>query len=127
MPFEFVWEDEAKTVVRYVAEGRWNWNDYHKIVRISTFSFESLDHKVEAVVDLRGGDGMPAGAVGHVRMMGKPSHRNRTARAIVLGVPPEVQRALGAVDGVAGTPEQQIVFVEDDDAVRSVLAGWGAE
>lgn len=124
MPFEFVWGDESKTVVHYVAAGRWNWNDYHKIVRISTFSFGSLDHKIEAVVDLRGGEGMPAGAVGHVRMMGKPSHPNRTPRAIVLGVPPDVQRALGAVDGVAGTPEQQLVFVETDEQVKAVLAGW---
>ena len=44
MPLDFVWDDDAKTVIRYRARGRWNWNDFHKTVRISTFQLDRLDH-----------------------------------------------------------------------------------
>lgn len=27
MPFDFRWDNEEKTIMRYVAEGNWNWND----------------------------------------------------------------------------------------------------
>ena len=56
MPFHFEWHDESKRAMRYIAEGHWNWKDYHQAARASAFSLTAVDHPVDSVIDLRGGD-----------------------------------------------------------------------
>lgn len=127
MPVDFVWDDDARTVLRYRASGVWNWNDFHKTVKISTFQFDRLNADIDTIFDLRGSARMPAGAVGHLRTLGKPDHARRRPRAIVIGADDAVQAQLGAVDGVYRADGQQLHFVPDDDAAQALLAAWRAE
>ncbi|MFO7321345.1 MAG: hypothetical protein DIU68_006420 [Chloroflexota bacterium] len=127
MAFDFVWDDEARRVIRYRAMGQWNWNDFHRTVRVSTFHLDNLDHPVETVLDLRQSARTPAGAVGHLRSLGKKDHANRLPRAIVIGLDAETQRALGAVDGVYRANEQLIRFVDSEEEAQAILAEWMGE
>lgn len=124
MSFEFRWDNPEQTVLRYVAEGAWNWNDLHKHLRRSTLWLDTLDHAVETIFDFRAGDRLPAGAVGHLRSLGKQIHRNSHARTIVMGVDPAIQQQLGARDGVFQTSDQLIRFVDDDAEAATILAAW---
>ena len=126
MPVDFVWEDDDKTVIRYRALGQWNWNDFHKTVRISTFQLERLDHAIETLFDLTGSSRLPAGAVGHLRTLGKADHERRRPRAIVIGADAALQRQVGAVDGVYAAEDQLLHFVPTEAAAQELLMLWRA-
>ncbi len=127
MSFDFRWDNPEQTVLRYAADGDWNWNDLHKHMRRSTLWFDPLDHPVETIIDLRGGARMPGGAVGQLRSLGKKLHRNSRARTIIMGVDAELQHQLGAVAGVYQTPDQLIRFAATDAEAAAILAEWAAE
>lgn len=124
MPFSFRWDNDDKTIMRFVAEGRWNWNDFHKNVRRSTLWLDQVQHPVDVIFDLRSGDRLPVGAVGHLRSVGTETHANSTGRAVLLGVDAETQRLLGAVDGVYQDSHRLLRFAETDEAAAAIIAEW---
>jgi len=124
MTFDFRWDNDQQTVLRYLASGDWNWNDLHKHMRGSTLWLDHLDHNVETIIDLRGGSKLPGGAVAHLRSLGKQMHARSRARTIILGVDPAVQQQLGAVDGVYRTSSQLIHFAGSDDEAQAILKEW---
>lgn len=127
MSIDFRWDDDAQTVIRYVADGAWNWNDLHKHMRRSTLAFDRLAHPVEAILDLTRGSGFPAGAVAHLRSLGKSTHPNRTPRLVIIGVPAAIQTQLGAANGEYRARDQHIRFVETDAEAAQVIAAWQAD
>jgi hypothetical protein len=128
MGFTFQWDDERKTVLRYVAAGEWNWKDYHYIVRASLFHLHRLGHPVDVIVDLSGSTRarMPAGIQAHVRTMGRKDQANLSGRAVVIGMPAEDVQALTGDSRILKTTDGMILFVDDDEAARAVIAGWRA-
>lgn len=124
MSIDFQWDNDEKTVIRYRASGRWNWNDFYKNVNRSLLRFDEVSHPVDVIIDLRGGDRLPAGAVGHLRSIGSKAHANSTGRAVILGVDAETQHRLGAVDGMYQDSERLLRFVDSDDAAYRVLQEW---
>lgn len=126
VPVDFVWEDPDRTVIRYRALGVWNWNDFHKVIRISTFQLDRLDHDVDTLFDLTASSRLPAGAVGHLRTLGKADHPRRRPRAIVIGADETLQRQVGAVEGVYAAEDQMLHFVPTDAAARELLLLWQA-
>ena len=124
MPFDFRWDNDDKTIMRYVAEGSWNWNEFHKNMRRSTLWFDQVSHPVDVIVDLRGGTRLPAGAIGHLRSIGTKTHANSTGRAVILGVDAEIQRRLGAVNGVYDDRERHLRFVVTDEEAYEIIRHW---
>ena len=53
MPFRFEWKDATKRAICYIAEGDWNWKDYHHAARASLFTLTGVEHPVDSVIDLR--------------------------------------------------------------------------
>ena len=88
MPFQFEWKDESRRAMLYLAEGDWNWKDYHHAVRASAFTLTAVDHPVDSVIDLRGGTriSLPAGASAHLRTFGRVTQVRLTGRAAVIGL-----------------------------------------
>jgi hypothetical protein len=124
VPFDFQWDNDEKTVIRYRAAGRWNWNDFYKNVSRSLLWLDEVSHPVDVIIDLRGGDKLPAGAVGHLRSIGAKAHTNSTGRAVILGVDDETQKRLGATDGVYQDSQRPLRFVDSDEAAYQVISEW---
>ena len=126
MPFRFKWKDESKRAMCYIAEGDWNWKDYHYAVRSSAFTLMSAEHSVDSVIDLRGSSRttLPAGASAHLRSFGRVSQARLTGRAAVIGMP------VVAVEGLRGdtlqTADGFVTFVDSEAALVSLLGEWAA-
>ncbi len=122
MGFRFAWNDD-RTLMRYIAEGDWNWNDYHKIVRASLFSLHNLGHSVDVIIDLRGGSRVPAGAQAHIRSFGKRQQPNLSGRAVVIGLDPAVEAQIlgGAESRVLHVDDQTIFFADNDNEALALL------
>lgn len=126
MPVKFVWDANLENVVRYTFDGAWNWKEFHRVVRVSIFSFYKATALVDLIVDFRGTT-LPAGAVGHIRTIGKKQNEYMSGRAVVIGLDAATVHNIGAVDGIFRTGEQIIAFVDDDDQAYQIIQLWRKE
>ncbi len=53
MPITVVWDDEAHSIVRYVLEGKWEWNEFRPFIDQAAAMTRTVDHRVDTVADLR--------------------------------------------------------------------------
>ncbi len=126
MPFRFKWKDESKRAMCYIAEGDWNWKDYHHAVRASAFTLMSAELSVDSVIDLRGSTRttLPAGASAHLRSFGRVTQARLTGRAAVIGMPAV------PVEGLRGntlqTADGVVKLVESEAALDALLSKWAA-
>jgi len=130
MPFRFVWRDAEQTAMQYIADGLWDWRDYHACARASTFSMHRHPHPVDAVIDLRGGrrERLPGGATAHVRSFGKRLSPALSGRVIVIGCPASDREALGVTaEGTLPVVDGVAYFVDDDAQADALLARWRSE
>ena len=127
MPFRFEWKDDSRRVICYIADGDWNWKNYHHAVRASTFTLSAVDHPVECLIDLRGStrQTMPSGLNAHVRSFGKKAQANLSGRAVVIGMPPQGVASL-QLDGenTLLTTDGFVRFVESASELEEVLQAW---
>jgi hypothetical protein len=124
--FEFRWDDDEKTIMRYSADGDWNWKDYHMCVRMSLFTLHRHETPVDTIIDFRGSTRptFPSGAQAHVRTFTKKHHPALTGRVVVIGCPPEVAAALGLIDSELRTPDGLIRCVNSDEDAQQVIRQW---
>lgn len=118
MGISFKWDNG---VLRYVAEGQWNWNDYHKAVRIAFFSLNNVDHPVDVILDLSQSIKTPSGAVAHLRTVGKPDHPKLTGRGIIINLDRDTRRKLAGNDENKFEMGDQIIYFVDDEAQAQAL------
>ncbi len=130
MPFRFQWQDDSKRALRYIAEGQWNWKDYHQATRAAAFSLTAVNHPVDSVIDLRRGtrQSLPAGARAHVRSFGRRAQAGLTGRAAVIGLPAGEAERLGlSAERKLPTSDGFIVFVDSEAELEQLLAEWAAD
>lgn len=124
MSIEFHWDNDDKTVIRFVMAGDWNWNEFHKNLRRSTFWFDSAPPGVETIMDFRGSHRLPAGAMGHIRSLGKRIHPHGQDRVIIIGLDAAVAAPLGGANRTYSDGQRLIRFVDSDEEAQAVLAEW---
>ena len=126
MPFRFEWRDPTQRAICYIAEGDWNWKDYHQAVRASAFTVMQAEQPVDSVIDLRGSARrtLPAGAAAHVRSFARVTQARLTGRAAVIGMPDLALE--GMRDGTLRTTDGVVNFVAHEAALAALLAGWAA-
>lgn len=126
MGMRFEWDDDEKTVIRYVAEGTWNWTDFHRSVRVSLFALHKLGHPVDTILDLTHSAKTPGGAIAHIRSVGKPQQEHISGRAIVIGLDAETETKLlaGQPERMLRFGEQTIHFVDDEQQAQAILLTW---
>lgn len=127
MPFRFEWKDESKRAICYIAEGTWNWRDYHQAVRASAFTLLDAQPDVHSVIDLRGSTrtDLPAGAAAHVHSFGRITQVNLSGRAAVIGVDSARWAELGLnADGSLVTADGLVRFVESEAELERLLEMW---
>ena len=129
MPVHFKWLDEQKRALRYIAEGAWNWKDYHQAVRAAAFSLSGVDHPVDCIIDLRRSarPALPAGAAAHLRSFGCKTHACLTGRAAVIGLAAKEADRLGfSRDRRLPTADGFVQLVDSQEELEELLADWTA-
>jgi hypothetical protein len=84
MPIQAVWDDEAHTIIRYVIEGHWTWDEMNAAIATSNAWLDAADHKIDFIHDMSRSEGIPAGALTQLkRYIGK--EHPLTGRSVVIG------------------------------------------
>ncbi len=127
MPFHYEWYNDEKTAMRYVAEGVWDWKDYHTCVRASLFSLHGIEHSVDSIIDFTGStrEALPSGFVAHARTFGKKQSVTLSGRAVVIGLPDKAYTLLDVKESKQlATSDGVIRFVSTEADIHPILEQW---
>ena len=124
MAVEFEWANPERTIMRLRAAQTWDWNLFHKTLRRMSLRYDEVTHPVELIIDFRGTARFPGGTIAHIRSLGTAFHPHAPARAVVLGVSQDMQRAIGARGAVYKDDQRLLVFGRDDRHALSIIEGW---
>jgi hypothetical protein len=127
MPVEFHWDNGEQTLLCFVTRDPWNWNDFHKAMRRATFTLDTVDHPVEILVDFRQSNRLPAGALGHIRSLGKAIHPNTHNRLLIVGLDDSMAGLLGGDDGRYSDGTRLLCFAHSEDEAQAILKAWLSE
>ena len=84
MPIQAVWDDEQHTVIRYVIEGHWTWDEMNAAVAVSNAWLDEANRKIDFIHDMSRSEGIPNGALTQLKRYIGKEHPN-TGRSVVIG------------------------------------------
>ena len=85
MAIRVTWEDENQQVILNIYEGMWTLDDFYAAVQKSQQLFDSVDHKVNVIFDVRQSSTFPKGFMGAIGTLSKKPHPNTGVMVIVGG------------------------------------------
>lgn len=63
MSISVKWDNDEQTIIQYVFDGRWSWNDlYTALDKVKEMS-GSVDHRVDAIINFSNADLIPSGSI----------------------------------------------------------------
>ncbi len=83
MTIHVTWGNENKTVLINVYEGLWNLDDFYGAVRQTNALLDSVNHKVNIILDVGKSGLFPKGLMSAVRMLSQNPHPNNGMMAMV--------------------------------------------
>ena len=82
MAIEFI--KDNPTTIRCVYQGKWTWAEFYENQKEIMAFLDQTTHPTDIIIDLRESDGLPSGALGHLKNMKYVSHP-QLSTTILLG------------------------------------------
>lgn len=68
MAIQVLWDNDDKTIIRYIFAGRWTWEEMHQAAQEMQRLITGITHTVHLIIDLTSSRLIPAGSfAGHIR------------------------------------------------------------
>lgn len=84
MNIELVWDNDGKTILRYIYGRNWTWADFNTAAKDAYNLLDTVDHKVSIIMDFQNANIIPQGAITQVqRAFSTPRHDNILTTVIV--------------------------------------------
>ena len=85
MKIEPKWDNEQKTIIRHVFQRGWGWTDFHQALEEASTMMNTVDHRVDVILDFRDASIIPSGAITQVKKAySNPKHPN-VGTTVVIG------------------------------------------
>lgn len=85
MSVQVVWDDAQQTIIRYIFDGAWTWNEVAQGIAVSNAWLEAAPGRtIDFIYDLRASQGLPDGALAFLRKYVNKVHEG-TGRQVVVG------------------------------------------
>jgi len=92
MAITWVWDNEEKTIIRYIFQGAWGWEDFYQILAEVHTTMDNVEHPVNLIIDVRKSGILPTNALSNIsRLRNAPASPN-TGRAVLIGGNMFIQR-----------------------------------
>lgn len=67
MSVQIVWDNNEKTIIRFIFEGKWTWEEFYPTHYKAIDMVKSVTHRVNVIVDMRKGVSTPANVLMHIK------------------------------------------------------------
>lgn len=125
--FRYTWYNEAKTILHFIAEGDWNWRDYHAGWRPMLFNLINHAGNVHVLLDFREQTraAMPAGVAAHLSSFGKSLSPKLSGKAVVIGFPAaDMPKLPRNEDGTMDCKTGRLYFANNEEEVAALFASF---
>jgi hypothetical protein len=88
MSVAVVWDDDEKSIIRFIFEGSWTLDELYTAFDEQSQMLDSVDHKVDVIVDFRESNAVPEHLIGNfsrIFQSSGSSHPN-TGMTVLVGV-----------------------------------------
>jgi len=102
MGIEVNWDNEAKTIITYVYEGRWTLQDFDNARLEAAKLEETVTHRVDVIVDVRKSSLVPTGTISRGKQVitTTPVSHPQEGMAVIVGAGPLVRSIYDVVNKV---------------------------
>jgi hypothetical protein len=118
-----VWDNEDKTVIRHIYQGRWDWSDFYKAMQDANSMMDSAHCKVGIIVDMQKSAMVPSGAISRIGGIRTKTHRNAGMTALV-GANMFIRLLYDMFQKVYPGMDANFVMVPTLEEAREVLRRW---
>lgn len=67
MSVQIVWDNSEKTIIRFIFEGKWTWEEFYPAHYKAIDMVKSVPYRVNVIVDMRKGVSTPANVLMHIK------------------------------------------------------------
>jgi len=126
MGIDVIWDNEAKTIIRYVYDGRWTWEDFDKARALAVQLEDTVPHQVDAIVDVQKSSVLPTGTITRAREVGgtAPVLNPKEGISVIVGAGAFVRSIYDVLRKVY--PElirrRGLFFAKSLDEARAIIA-----
>jgi hypothetical protein len=96
-----VWDNEAKTILRYIYGKDWNWADFHNAAKEAYQMLDTVDHKANVIMDFQNAQLVPQGAITNVQRAFSTRRHPNINMTIIVGA--SANNFLQAIAGIGRT------------------------
>jgi hypothetical protein len=116
------WDNEEKTIVRFLYSGQWNMSELSAAVQESNKLMDRVNHSVGCIIDIRDSNLIPSGVLSMGRSVVVRKHPNQ-GNSIVVGANTFIVAMFDVFRKVYHTKfvEAEYKFVRTLDEARSLL------
>jgi hypothetical protein len=123
MSITVVWDDEAKTAIRHIYQGRWDWSDFYKALQEANAMMDTVNYKVGLIIDVQASGLIPSGAISRIGSLRGRAHRN-SGMAALVGANMFVRMLYDIFQKAYRGMDANFVMVSSLNEAREVLARW---
>jgi hypothetical protein len=114
------WLNTEHMAVVVTATPPWSWEEFHALQQRHQNTLDTLDHKVDLIVDFTHSGKFPPNAFRHLRTMRLRSHPNR-GLVIMVGFNPYLQTVLNVLAQLNPTTTSRLRLVGTMDEARQLI------
>ena len=115
MNISVVWDNDEKTILRYIYGKNWNWADFHTAAKEAYQMLDEVDHKVNVIMDFQNAQLVPQGAITNVQRAFSTRRHANINMTVIVGA--SANNFLQAIAGIgrtltrSGANDWQLSFV----------------
>lgn len=120
------WDDPAKTIIRYDFDPFWTWEDLRNAVQQDDALFDSVDHTVHLIFDMRQIEVVPANPLTQLRQVGSQIHP-RLGLIVFVGTNAWAKMVLEIFYKVYGSRAEGLAGLESAatlEEARAIIAAY---
>ncbi len=117
------WDDDARTIIRHIYQGGWDWSDFYKALQEANAMMDGVNYKVGLIIDVQGSGLVPSGAISQIGGLRGQAHRN-SGMAVLVGSNMLVRLLYDIFEKAYRGTDANFVMVSTLDEARQVIGKW---
>lgn len=123
MSIQAIWDNEEKTIVRHIYEGKWTLEDYYGLIDAHRAMLKDLDYEVDIINDLRSAGLAPSNMASAIKYAARNAPRNEGIN-VMVGANHYVKALIDLVNRTAGVDITEVRHVTRLEDAYAMIADY---
>ncbi|MEZ4670385.1 MAG: hypothetical protein R3E39_20960 [Anaerolineae bacterium] len=119
------WLNDDQTILKYEFDGQWTWNELYAALQQVDMMMNSVEHTVYVIIDYQGSQGIPPGALTHLRSSTMRAAPN-WGGGVFIGISSLVESLLNIFTNLNRKLAERYATAANIEEALSILQNWKA-